>query len=117
MIELDKLPARLRKAIKVLYALYATGAGVFALVMVVFDFFDLCAVEVTFEVIALLGVAIVAPIFPFVPRLTLPWGGLSWDNAARMEDLARKVGEAGPLILGRVHETDFRDLALGERRS
>ena len=116
MIDLDGLPARIRIAVKLVYAVYASGAGVFALVMVVFDFFDLCAVQTSFEVLALLGIAIVAPIFPFVPRLTFPGGGgLNWNKTALFEDLARKVDEAGPLILQRVDTTDFGSLALGPR--
>lgn len=115
MIDLDGLPVRVRRAVKLVYAVYASGAGVFALVMVVFDFFDLCRVETTFEVLALLGIAIVAPILPFIPRLTLPWGEISWDKTKWLEDLARRVGEAGPPLLRRVDATDFSDLALGPR--
>ena len=85
MIDPAQFPTFLRALAKVAYVAYSTGVGGFALWVAVLDIFEVRSINLSTETIALMGIALIAPLIPFVRRLSLPGGPIIEFNRPRAD--------------------------------
>ena len=112
MIDLASLRPWLRHTIQVLYAMYATSISIFVLVIAVLAIFSIFDVEIKAAEMGAFGLALLAPLVPFVHKIVLPGGGgFDWPepkNNQVLETVTRGASDT----LSRIDELDLNEIAI-----
>lgn len=114
MIDIDQLPHWARVTIKTGYFVWVVVVAILALVIVIFDAFGICDVDIDAEVAILIGIAMVAPIIPFVQQMTLPGGGGFKLSPSRQSELAQTLREGTGLGEIAIEEFDLEKMIRGD---
>ena len=89
-------------AFRVTYYLYVIGIAIFALVAAIFAVFEIFDVAFGTEVVALLALAIVAPLVPAARQFVFPGGFsliLTEDKSQKSTEQFRSSAERGVLVI------------------
>ena len=113
MIKLAKLWPWVRHTIQVLYAVYATGISIFVLVIAILAIFGISDIDIKAEEMGALGLALLAPLIPFVDKIVLPGGGgIGWSDSKSSLVLQRVTSGAADMFT-RISDLDLNEIATG----
>ena len=114
MIDIGQLRFWMRTTIQIGYLVWVVVVAILTLILVIFDAFDLCGVNINAEMAILIAIVIVAPMMPFVQKFALPGGGgFSWPTS-RQAELTKTLREGTELGEIAIEEFDLNKIIRGD---